>query len=114
MQEPRSDSGGLLAEKGTRLLVESDETRRERRRNVHVRPVLAIRRRGKDRVTVDENRAAGDIVREHTQLLAHIAKRQYEVLLVGGRILEAVHFEAAVLGGQATGLDKAGGHRQRI
>ena len=54
------------------FLFERDETRRSGRRNIDVRPVLAVGRAGVNDVVDDETRAVRGVVREHAEFVHHV------------------------------------------
>ena len=72
VENARADAGVVLARDLAGLLVQGDEARRQRRGNVHVGPVLAVRGADVDQVADDQGRAVRGVVREDPELVHHV------------------------------------------
>ena len=72
VKKPRADSASFLAQVFASFFVEADERGRLGGRNVKVRPVLPVRGIRVKPIADDQHRAAGDVMRENAELLAHV------------------------------------------
>lgn len=72
MINPWTNLGVVLAHELSGLLVEGDQTRRLRRGDVRVRPVLSVGSANVKHVADDGDGAIGGVVREHSELVHHV------------------------------------------
>ena len=72
MENARPDMRVVFGHELTGLFVQRDETRRERRRNIRVRPILPVGCAGVNQIVHDQHRTIGRIVRKHAQLIHHV------------------------------------------